>query len=160
MKVYKGEPGKPVVFFEGTKAAKPFAPKIAKLGFAWGKPTIESCTVAVSKDGKTVEQIKAEATKVYKDSFQACTRLALAILLDVLGDEKEAQKYYMRFKQRMIEPLDPNSAWSFSSLEVVACLTEIKVDFEAMRVPMRMAAQEPTPIVSERSADVTWHKDR
>lgn len=91
------------------------------------------------------------------DVSAGSTRLAKAILQDVLGDAAKAERLMTRFKHRVVA--DFSAAWSMDESSVLAVVADIERTEREMAQSRRMVALEPAPIVTDRGADVSWSKE-
>jgi len=129
MKIYKGElgPALGVVVMVGEGAQiSPLLPGLAGDGYGWG------------------------------DGGPASTRLALALAVDVLGDEGRAMRVYQRLKHRLVTGLRKESGWTITEDEIVAQIADIeKVERDTATI-RGMVAREPAPVVMEGGQGIGW----
>ena len=134
MKLYEGKPGSPCRVLVRTQ------------GSAKGKPI-------KFRDGNTPLSLS------WGPNDLATAWIAMAILDDLLGDQDRATRLYQRFKHRVAPNWKPGCAWSLTDDEVLGIVKDIE-SVEVQTAPMRRMVQlEPTPIVSDRGADVQWDNE-
>jgi hypothetical protein len=81
--------------------------------------------------------------------------LAKAILVEHLGDEAEATKYYRRFMWRTLAGWDGEKPWAITGDEIDAVLADIR-ESEKESARMRAAvANERPPVADERGHDIS-----
>lgn len=134
MKTYIGTPGDPPTVTVTSGKGKPrkliFPDAMTPKVIAWGTAAIE------------------------------CSWLAYAILLSVLDSPERARALHSRFKWRVVSTLwKADQPWVMTKDQVLAIVADIqKVEIDTAQ-SVRMAKLEPTPIVSDRGADIEWSKN-
>ena len=81
---------------------------------------------------------------------EGSSRLALALLLDVFEhDRKKAERYYQRFKLRMVQGWDSAKPWETTSTAILEEIADIDRVTKEMEPYRRQAAASPAPAVSD-----------
>lgn len=77
--------------------------------------------------------------------------LALAILVDALGETTEAIRLHQRFKFRVVVELEPQKSWVLTVEQVLATVDEIRAveTDKGIRENVKKASQEPRPVEHE-----------
>ena len=137
MKTYRGDPGPPcvvLVWSDDMPDTPPWElnPTLSEQGFAWGQ-------------------------KVDTRGDQA--RLALAMLIDLLGDEKEAAKYNQRLKYRLLYPLKPEESWEITGAEILGHVEDMKRIARETAPLIKQMALEPAPVVNEGGQGIGISKE-
>jgi hypothetical protein len=122
MKLYFGGPNEPPSVGENGRKRR------------LGRPTDE--------DGNLLEFM-------WGDGSIGSARLAFAILRDALGNDVEAEKYYMLFKHYPVMSWKAGEDWAISETEVMQRVQRIREVFEERAKIARMVDLEAVPVVSE-----------
>jgi hypothetical protein len=150
-----------------------FPPKMATMGepmkLYFGGPNELPC---VGIDGRTKKRLPRRVDKggkvmdfAWGDGSPGSARLAFAILKDALGNEVEAARYSMLFKQYPVSSWKVGEDWAISESEVMQRVQRIREVFEDRARIARIVDLEPRPVVFEGGggvgvSDQDWEKRR